>query len=73
MTNSNFSVNEFKPVYTNKEVMELLGIKAELLRKLRNEGYLGYTKYPGLDKCWYTAQNIIDFLNNPVAVHQAWK
>lgn len=73
MKDSFIEVNQNKFVYTNKEVMALLGIKAELLRKLRNEGYLSYTKYPGSDKYWYTQQNILDFLNNPIATHQAWK
>lgn len=73
MKNSSIEPTPNKIVYTNKEVMAMLGIKDELLRKLRNEGYLSYIKYPGCDKFWYTHQQIIDFLNNPIAVHQAWK
>ena len=73
MTNQKTYVKDEKFVYTNKEIMEILGIKAELLRKFRDEGYLSYTKYPNSEKYWYTKQNIVDFLNNPIAVHRAWK
>lgn len=66
-------VQHEKIVYTNDEVKMLLGIKDERLRKFREEGYLGYVKYPNSDKFWYTKQNILDFLNNPIAVHEAWK
>lgn len=45
MTENKIPNNEFiKPVYSNKDLMSLLNVKAELLRKLRNKGYLGYTK-----------------------------
>ena len=73
MKNSSIETAPNKIVYTYKEVMALIGIKDELLRKLRNEGYRSYIKYPGCDKFWYTHQQIIDFLNNPIAVHKAWK
>ena len=66
-------VQHEKLVYTNDEVKVLLGIKDERLRKFREEGYLGYVKYPNSDKFWYTKQNILDFLHNPIAVHEAWK
>lgn len=66
-------VSQEKIVYTNDEIKQLLGIKDERLRKFRDEGYLGYVKYPNSDKFWYTKQNLIDFLNNPIAVHAAWK
>ena len=66
--------NEFiKPVYSNKDLMSLLNVKAELLRKLRNKGYLGYTKYPNCDKFWYTQKDLDNFLNNPIARREAWK
>lgn len=64
---------EDKPVYTNKDLMYLLGIKSERLRKFRDNGYLGYVRYPCSDKIWYTKKNLEDFLNNPIAQYQAWK
>ena len=31
-------------VYNNKEVMELLGVKDKYLKKLRDNGYLGFSR-----------------------------
>ena len=62
-----------KIVYNNDEVKKILGIGDERLRKFRDEGYLSYVKYPNSDKYWYTKQNIMDFLNNPIAIHKSWK
>ena len=62
-----------KIVYNNDEVKKMLGIGDERLRKFRDEGYLSYVKYPNSDKYWYTKQNILDFLSNPIAIHKAWK
>lgn len=64
--------NDCKQVYNSKDIMSMLGIKEELLRKFRNEGYLSYVKYPNSDKIWYTQQNLEDFLNNPIAQHKAF-
>lgn len=66
-------VKDDEPVFSGKDMMNILDIKEERLRKFRDEGYLGYTKYAGSDKIWYTKQNLMDFLNNPVAVHKPWK
>lgn len=33
-----------KPLYTNEGLMELLGVKKDLLKKYRDEGEIGYTK-----------------------------
>lgn len=41
-------IKDDEPVYTSEDLKNLLGIKDELLRKFRNEGYLGYTKYSGV-------------------------
>lgn len=62
-----------KIVYNNDEVKKMLGIGNERLRKFRDEGYLSYVKYPNSDKYWYTKENILDFLSNPIATHKAWK
>ena len=62
-----------EPVYSGQDVMNLLDIKEERLRKFREGGYLGYTKYQGSDKIWYTQKDIQDFLNNPEARHEPWK
>lgn len=66
-------IKDDEPVYNSKDLMKILDIKEERLRKFREEGYLGYTKYRGSDKIWYTKQNLQDFLNNPEAVHKPWK
>ena len=33
-----------KPIYTNKELLELLNVSSATLKKWRNYGYLGYTQ-----------------------------
>lgn len=65
--------NDNEPVYTNTDLMNLLDIKEERLRKFRENGYLGYTKYDGSDKIWYTKKDVDDFLNNPAARHEKWR
>ena len=47
-------------VYDNNGVMELLHIKDKLLKKLRDNGLLGYSHYG--DKFWYTQEDIDKFL-----------
>ena len=66
-------IKDNEPVYSNKDMMNILDIKEERLRKFRDEGYLGFTRYPSSDKYWYTKKNLEDFLNNPVAKHEPWK
>lgn len=66
-------VKEGEPVYSSQDVMNLLDIKEERLRKFREGGYLGYTKYPGSDKIWYTQKDIQAFLNHPSARHDPWR
>ncbi len=57
-------------VFTNADIMNLLDIKEERLRKFREKGYLGYTKYEGSDKFWYTQKDVQAFLNHPKARHE---
>lgn len=61
-----------KQLYTNKEVMELLGVKDKLLKKYRDKGLLAYRQVN--DKYWYTQKDIDQFLNNHccVATKTAW-
>ena len=61
-----------KQLYTNKEVMELLGVKDKLLKKYREKGWLSYRQVN--DKYWYTQKDIDQFLNNHccVATKTAW-
>ncbi len=47
-------------IYNNKQVMELLHIKDEYLKKLRDNGFLGYSRHS--DKYWYTQEDIDRFL-----------
>ena len=51
-----------KQLYTNKEVMELLGIKDKLLKKYRDDGLLAYRQVG--DKFWYTQTDVDQFLSS---------
>lgn len=51
-----------KQLYTNKEVMELLGVKDKLLKKYREKGWLSYRQVG--DKFWYTQKDIDQFLSS---------
>jgi arginyl-tRNA synthetase len=43
-------------IYNNKEIMELLGVKDKYLKKLRDNGYLGFSREG--DKYWYTQKDV---------------
>lgn len=47
-------------VYDNKAIMALLNIKDKYLKKLRDNGYLGYSREG--DKYWYTQEDVDLFL-----------
>lgn len=47
-------------IYNNRELMELLNIKTEYLKKLRDNGYIGYSRHG--DKYWYTQEDVDRFL-----------
>ncbi len=49
-------------VYNNKEVMELLGVKDKYLKKLRDNGYLGFSRKG--DKYWYMQKDVDCFLHS---------
>ena len=60
---SQMSANQSqKTIYTNKEIMALLGIKDKTLKRYRDDGKLGYHKEG--DKFWYTQADIDLFLAN---------
>ena len=48
------------PLYDNKSLMEKLNIKDKYLKKLRDNGYLGYSREG--DKYWYTQEDVDRFL-----------
>ena len=48
-------------IYNNKEIMELLGVKDKYLKKLRDNGYLGFSREG--DKYWYTQKDVDCFLH----------
>lgn len=52
-----------KPLYTNKDLMNILNVKDSTLRSYRDKGLLGYTQIG--DKIWYTEDDITNFINNP--------
>ena len=51
-----------KVVYTNKDMMQMLGVDPRTLKKYRDEGLLGYS-HP-YDKYYYTQQDLDRFLMN---------
>lgn len=52
--------NDRTKVYDNKSLMEHLHIGDKYLRKLRDYGYLGYTREG--EKYWYTQEDVDKFL-----------
>lgn len=48
------------PLYDNKALMTLLGIKDRYLKRLRDKGLLGYSRHG--DKYWYTQADVDRFL-----------
>ena len=53
-------MNAHPPVYDNKSLMALLGIKDKLLKKLRDSGMLAYSRIG--DKYWYKQEYVDAFL-----------
>ena len=49
-----------KLLYSNKEVMDMLGVKDKYMKKLRDNGYIGYSREG--DKYWYTQEDVDKFL-----------
>ncbi|MFQ7039867.1 MULTISPECIES: MerR family transcriptional regulator [Alistipes] len=49
-------------LYDNKALMEKLHIKDKYLKKLRDNGYLGYSREG--DKYWYTQEDVDRFLRH---------
>ena len=48
-------------LYSNKELMDLLQVKDRYLKKLRDNGYIGYSRMG--DKYWYTQEDLDKFLH----------
>lgn len=51
-----------KPLYTQKEVLGLLGVSPNTLKKYRENGYIGYSRID--DKYYYSKADIDEFLKN---------
>ena len=51
---------EKKELYTNKEMLELLGISTVTLKKWRNRGYIGYSQVGST--YYYSANDLKEFL-----------
>ena len=47
-------------IYDNKALMALLGVKDRYLKRLRDNGLLGYSRHG--DKYWYTQVDVDNFL-----------
>ena len=50
-----------KLLYSNKEMMDMLGVKDKFMKKLRDNGYIGYSRMG--DKYWYTQEDLDKFLH----------
>ena len=48
-------------IYDNKALMALLGVKDRYLKRLRDNGLLGYSRHG--DKYWYTQADVDRFLS----------
>ena len=55
-----FPQEEANRIYDNKALMAHLGIKDRYLKRLRDNGLLGYSHYG--DKYWYTQADVDNFL-----------
>lgn len=53
-------LSNYKLLYSNKEAMDMLGVKDKYMKKLRDNGYIGYSREG--DKYWYTQDDIDKFL-----------
>ena len=51
-----------KPLYTQKEVLGLLGVSPNTLKKYRENGYIGYSRID--DKYYYSKADIDEFLKH---------
>lgn len=52
-----------EPIYTSKDMMQILNVKESTLAKLRNKYKLGHSKFG--DKIIYTHKDLMDFVYNP--------
>ncbi len=59
ISGSNGTPNECR-IYTNKELMKILGVESRYLKNLRDNGYLSYSRHG--DKYWYTQTDVDAFL-----------
>jgi hypothetical protein len=51
-----------KPLYTQKEMLILLGVSPNTLKKYRENGWLAYSRVQ--DKYYYSRKDIDEFLRN---------
>ena len=63
--------NSIKPVYTNKEMMKLLGVDPKTMKKYRDDGWIGFTHQD--DKYFYTYQDLEGFLMNKKLRNEAFR
>ena len=59
-----------KPLYTNKELLELLDVNSKTLKKYRDNGWLGYSQAG--DKFFYSADDLNHFLSMTHQEAFAW-
>lgn len=56
------------PVYTSKDLMNILDVKESTLRRYRDDGLLDYSKVK--DKIWYTQEHLDNFLHKTDIRHK---
>lgn len=49
-------------IYDNKTLMALLGVKDKYIKRLRDNGLIGYSRHG--DKYWYTQEDVDRFLQS---------
>lgn len=62
--------DNIKPVYTNKEMLQLLGVDPKTLKKYRDEGLISYSQPFG--KYIYSYQDLMNFLMNKNIRYEAF-
>ncbi len=53
-----------KPVYTRREVMQMLAIDSKTLKRYQDEGLIGYSQPIAGGKVFFTAKDIDEFMAN---------
>lgn len=53
-----------KPVYTRREVMQMLNVDSKTLKRYQDEGIIGYSQPIAGGKVFFSAKDIDEFMTN---------